>query len=132
MSLLENAYEDYILLDKVRVSDGLGGYDTVWTEGVTIQCAPQFSTSLQARTAQAQGVSSMYTLVTKKEITLEFHDVLKRKSDGKIFRVTSDGDDKYTPNTAGLNMRVVTCEEWILPGEIVPKEATNDEGTGNS
>ena len=120
MSVLENAYEDYVLLDKKRVSDGMGGYDTVWTEGVTIQCAPQFSTSLQARTAQAQGVSSMYTLVTKRSITLEFHDVLKRKSDGKIFRVTSDGDDKYTPSTAGLDMRVVTCEEWVLPNDITP------------
>lgn len=122
MSLLENAYEDYVFLDKKRVSDGQGGYDIVWTEGATIQCAPQFSTSLQARTAQAQGVSSMYTLVTKKNITLEFHDVLKRVRDGKIFRVTSDGDDKYTPPTAGLDMRVVTCEEWKLPNEITPTE----------
>ena len=42
---------------------------------------------------------------------LSYNDIFKRKSDGKIFRVTSDGDDKYTPDSAILNMRQVTAEE---------------------
>ena len=47
---------------------------------------------------------------------LEYHDVLRRVRDGKVFRVTSDGDDKYTPESATLNMRQVTAEEYILNG----------------
>ena len=127
MSLLENAYEDYVLLNKIRVSDGMGGYTTTWSDGVTIKGAIVFNTSLQARQAQAQGVSSVYTLTTKRNVTLEYHDVLRRERDKKIFRVTSDGDDSFTPQSAGLDMRQVTCEEWILP-----REDTYDEGTGNS
>lgn len=118
MSLLENAYEDYVLLDKVRVSDGLGGYTTEWKDGVTIKGAIVFNSSMQARTAQAQGVTSVYTLTTKKATVLEYHDVLRRSRDNKIFRVTSDGDDSFTPSTAGLDMRQVTCEEWQLPKEV--------------
>jgi len=118
MSLLDEAYEDYTLLDKVRVDDGYGGYTTEWQDGATIQGAMVFNTSMEARTAQAQGVSSVYTLTTKKNITLEYHDVLRRVRDGKIFRVTSDGDDSYTPKSASLNMRQVTCEEWVLPSEV--------------
>lgn len=114
MSLLDNAFEDYVLLNKVRVDDGMGGYKTVWSDGVTIQGAIVFDSSMQARTAQAQGVKSVYTLTTRKAITLEYHDVLRRVRDDKIFRVTSDGDDKYTPESAGLNMKQVTCEEWKL------------------
>lgn len=127
MSLLENAYEKYTLLDKVRTSDGLGGWTTTWTEGVEIMGAMVFNNSLQARQAQKMGVTSVYTLTTKKNVTLEYHDVLKRARDSKIFRVTSDGDDNYTPNTAGLDMRQVTCEEWTLP-----REDEYDQGTDNT
>jgi hypothetical protein len=38
-----------------------------------------------------------------------------RNSDGKIFRITSDGDDNHTPKSATLDMRQVSAEEWSLP-----------------
>lgn len=126
MSLLENAYEEYTMLDKVRVPDGYGGFDTTWKDGVTIKGAMVFNNSLEGKKAEAMGVTSVYTLTTKKNIILEYHDVLRRESDGKIFRVTSDGDDKYTPKTAGLNMRQVSCEEWSLNGaEVQDGQGTN-------
>lgn len=117
MSLLSEAYEEFTIVNKAKVSDGYGGTTTVWTDGASIQGAMVFDNSMQARTAQAQGVSSVYTFTTKKDIVLEYHEVLRRKRDNKIFRVTSDGDDKFTPKSASLNMRQVTCEEWRLPEE---------------
>jgi len=117
MSLIDDMTEDYIILDKTTVPDLIGGFSPKYVEGATIQGAMTFDTSLQARVAGAQGVSSVYTFTTKKNVILQFHDVLKRKSDKKIFRVTSDGDDKYTPTSARLNMRQVNCEEWTLPEE---------------
>jgi hypothetical protein len=54
-------------------------------------------------------------VTTRKTKLLEYHDVFRRESDSKIFRVTSDGDDKHTPESAGLNMRQVTAEEFVLP-----------------
>ena len=115
MSLLSQAMEDYTLLNKVRTSDGYGGYTTAWTDGAVIQGAMVFNNSLEAKKAEAMGVSSVYTLTTRRNITLEYHDVLRRTRDNKIFRVTSDGDDSYTPASATLDMRQVTCEEWTLP-----------------
>ena len=115
MSLIDDMTEEYVFLDKTTVDDGLGGFKTVYKEGATISGAMTFDSSLQARVADAQGVSSVYTFTTKKDIVLQFHDVIKRKSDNKIFRVTSDGDDKYTPSSARLNMRQVNCQEWTLP-----------------
>ena len=67
---------------------------------------------MQARIAQAQKVSSLYTVTTARSKVLEYHEVFRRLRDGKIFRVTSDGDDKYTPRAAGLDMRQVTAEEY--------------------
>ncbi len=123
MSLLEEAYEEYTLLNKIRTDDGYGGYITSWADGATIMGAMVFNNSIEAKKAEAMGVTSVYTLTTKKTVVLEYHDVLRRKSDSKIFRVTSDGDDKYTPRSAGLNMRQVSCEEWTLNGEVIPDES---------
>ena len=117
MSLLSEAMETCQMLDKTKAPDGYGGYINTWSEGVTFEAAIAFDTSIQARTAEKQGVSSLYIVTTRKNITLEYHEVFKRLKDGKIFRVTSDGDDKYTPDSASLNMRQVTAEEWELPNE---------------
>ena len=115
MSLLQEAMESCNLLIKTIENDGYGGYITTWTEGAEFDAAIVFNTSIQAMQAEAAGVTSRYTVTTKKNLTLEFHDVFRRNADGKIFRVTSDGDDKYTPGSATLNMRQVTAEEWKLP-----------------
>lgn len=116
MSLLDDAYEDFMILNKIRVDDGYGGSEIQWTEGQTIKGAIVFNNSMQGRTGQVMGVTSLYTLTTKRNIVLDYHDVIKRISDNKIFRVTSDGDDLYTPQSATLDMRQVSCEEWRLDG----------------
>ena len=115
MSLLSEAMESCNMLTKSVVNDGYGGYITSWTEGAEFDAAIVFDISIQARLAEAQGVTNRYTVTTKKVMHLEYHDVFRRNSDGKIFRVTSDGDDKYTPESASLDMRQVTAEEWKLP-----------------
>lgn len=115
MSLLDDAFESFIMLNKITEDDGYGGTTTRWSEGAQIQGAIVFDSSIQARIAEAQGVTSVYTLTTRKDINLQYHDVLRRVNDGKIFRVTSDGDDRFTPESASLDMRQVTCEEWTLP-----------------
>jgi len=114
MSLLDEAMESFVIMNKISVPDGYGGRKVTWTEGAEIKGALVFDSSMQARIAMAQGVTSVYTLVTKKSLMLDYHDVLKRLSDGKILRVTSDGDDLKTPSSASLDMRNVTCEEWKL------------------
>lgn len=115
MSLLDEAKEICVILDKKRTPDGEGGFITDWTEGAEFKAAIAFNTSIEARIAEKQGVTSLYTVTISKNAMLEYHDVFKRKKDGKIFRVTSDGDDSFTPNSATLDMRQVTAEEYVLP-----------------
>lgn len=115
MSLIEEAMDNCRFLDKVRVPDGYGGVKTTWSEGAEFYAAIVFDTSMEARVADKQGVTSLYTITTRKNLTLEYHDVFRRLRDGKIFRVTSDGDDKHTPASANLDMRQVSAEEFELP-----------------
>lgn len=115
MSLLDDMMEKFHIMDKVTSDDGYGGVTTEWKEGATFQGVATFDTSMQARAAEKQGVTSMYTVTTPKSVVLQYHDVIKRDRDGKVLRITSDGDDKYTPASAGLNMRQVSAEEFVIP-----------------
>lgn len=118
MSLLDDFMQKCVILNKTTVSDGYGGFETTYTEGAEFNAAITFDTSMQARTAEKQGVTSFYTVTTSKALTLEYHDLFKRLSDNKVFRVTSDGDDKFTPNSSALDMRQVTAEEYNLGGVL--------------
>jgi len=114
MSLLENAYEDFAIINKSVVDDGYGGTTTVWTDGATIKGAMVFDNSTQMKVAQAMGVTSAYTFTVKKNVELDYHTVVRRESDKKIFRLTSNSDDKKTPEEAALDMRQYTAEEWKI------------------
>ena len=115
MSLLTYAFESCTMLHKTTQDDGYGGEVTAWVDGANFQAAITFDSSMEARVAQSQGVKSMYTVTTKRNKVLEYHEVFRRERDGKLFRVTSDGDDKFTPDSATLDMRQVTAEEWEVP-----------------
>ena len=115
MSLLTDAFETCTMLHKTTQDDGYGGEVAAWVDGATFQAAITFDSSMEARVAQSQGVKSLYTVTTKRNKVLEYHEVFRRESDGKLFRVTSDGDDKFTPDTSTLDMRQVTAEEWEVP-----------------
>lgn len=92
MSLLQEAMTDCVMIKQVRKSDGYGGYITTYTEDTkTFKAAFTFDNSIEARVAAVQGVTSLYTVTTTKDKVLMFHDLFKRKSDGKVFRATSDG-----------------------------------------
>lgn len=115
MSLVDNAMTATYIMDKRSVPDGRGGVITQYVEGAEIMAAYSFDTSVEARVAQQAGTTDRYTLTTRKTVNLQYHDVVKRDRDGKIFRITSDGDDNYTPSSSSLNMRQVEAEEWSLP-----------------
>lgn len=115
MSLLEEAFETFTIINKAIVADGYGGTTTVWTDGATIQGAMTYNASTQMKIAQAMGVTAAYTLTVKKSTLLDYHTVLRRESDKKTFRLTSNSDDNKTPESATLNMRQYDAEEWRLP-----------------
>lgn len=114
MSLLDTQMETFCYINKAYVPDGEGGVDIEWADGAKFQANTRLDSSTQAKIAEKMGVTSLYTITTKKDICLEYHDVIKRLSDGQIFRITSNGKDNKTPDSATLNMRQVSAEKWEL------------------
>lgn len=115
MSLLDNfLQEKCVLLEKKRTPDGAGGWLVEWADGAEFNAAVVLDTSMQSRIAEKEGVTSVYTVTTRRSTPLSFHDVFKRLSDGAIFRATSDGAEKQSPSVGSLDMCQVTAERWEL------------------
>ena len=113
--LFETMETKITILDKTTVADGEGGTTQVFVDGASLYVAIVFDSSMEARVGEKQGVSSLYTITAPRNANLEYHTVFRRDSDGKIFRVTSDGDDKLTPTVASFQFSQVTAEEWVIP-----------------
>ena len=115
MSLIDTMKETCTMLDKTTVSDGMGGFVQQWADGATFTAAIVKDNTTQGRIAEKQGVTELYTVTVDKGLTLDFHDVFRRDSDGAIFRVTSNITDSKTPAVATFAFGQVSAERWVLP-----------------
>ena len=102
------------MMDKRSVSDGMGGFTYEWVEGAKFRAAIVKDSSMQARVAEKEGVTELYTITADKGIALDFHDVFKRLSDGQVFRITSVVKDSETPQVSTFQFGQVTAEKWFL------------------
>lgn len=114
MTLIDSFKEPCVPMENKRVSDGEGGWTTAWVDGPAFDAAIVRDTALAARVAEKEGVSNVYTVTADADARLEFHDVFRRVGDGQVFRVTSNGDDVRTPDTATFSFEQVSAEEWSL------------------
>lgn len=114
MSLVDEFKVPCVLLEKKRVADGEGGWTTTWVESAEFSAAIVRDTTMTARIAERDGVTNVYTVTTDVNAPLEFHDVFRRESDGQVFRVTSNGDDKVTPGRSSFQFSQSSAEEWVL------------------
>ena len=118
MSLLTDSFEPFVFVSKIYVPDGEGGGHFTWTESEnTFQATADFATSTISQIANALTERTNCTITTSKAITLEPMDVIKRVEDGQYFRITSNGKNSKTPDSATLDMRQSTAELWTLPAE---------------
>ena len=112
--LIDAFMTDCAMMDKTTVSDGLGGFSREWVQGAAFKAAIVKDNTMQARVAEKQGVTEVYTVTFSKSLEMEFHDVFKRLEDGAIFRVTSNVTDSKTPSVASFQFGQVTAERWEL------------------
>lgn len=114
MSLLDSIMESCTMQDRVTTNDGVLGFVSTWKDGAAFQAAIIKDSSMEARVAEKQGVTEVFTVVTEKGMALEYHDVFRRNSDGQIFRVTSNQKDSEAPDASTVKIGKVTAERWEL------------------
>jgi len=122
MRLYEEMMDSCAMMDRRTVADGLGGFNYQWVQGATFRAAIVKNNTLDARVAEKQGVTEVFTITVDKGVSLEFHDVFKRLRDSAIFRVTSNISDSETPSRSTFQIGQVSAEKWSLTGEVVPND----------
>ena len=115
MSLLNDFARSCVLMEKTRVPDGEGGYTVDWTEGATFKNYQALDTSMEARRAEKEGVTSVYSALVDKDVPIEYGYYFKEKESGTVYRVTSNPDEKQAPKSASLTLKFFTAERTVLP-----------------
>ena len=114
MTLVDNMMEQFCFVEHTKQPDGEGGFIKQWKDGAEFKAALVLDTTMQARIAEKQGVTAVFTITTTRNTLLEYNDVIRRLSDGQTFRVTSNGEDKISPKFGTIEMSQATCERWEL------------------
>lgn len=112
MTVIDSFKTDCVLLEKTRISDGEGGWVPSWSEGVEFKAAIVLDSSINARIAEQEGVTGVYTVTTDRNVKMDFHDAFRRLSDGQVFRVTKINDS--TPEVATFQFNQYQAEQWEL------------------
>lgn len=103
-----------VFMVQKQIPDGSGGQKTTWEDGEPLEAAIVRDTSTEARIAEAAGTVEMYTVTVSRSVHLKYHAVIKRLSDGKTFRITSDNAESKTPVCTALDMAQSAAEAWRL------------------
>ena len=114
MSLIDCMMVPCVFMEKKPTPDGSGGNTTEWVDGEPLRAAIIRDTSTEARIAEAAGTVEMYTVTVSRSVRLKYHTVIKRLSDGKTFRITSDNAEKQTPLCTALDIAQANAEAWRL------------------
>lgn len=115
MNLLDSMMVECVLIDKKSVSDGIGGFDYVWSDGASFSATIIKNGSPIVTVAEQQGVNEQFTVITPIGAVLDFHDVFRRVSDGAVFRVTGWIRDTEAPAASTVQIAKTTAERWEIP-----------------
>ena len=118
MSLLDDFARPCVLLEKTRKPDGEGGYIVEWTDWAEFMNYQALDTSMEARRAEKEGVTSLYSALVDKSLPIEYNDYFRDTSTGNTYRVTSNPEEREAPKSAGpviRKLKYFTAERKELP-----------------
>ncbi len=108
--MLSDFAEAFIVRIKASDADGYGGTSKTRSDGQTISASICSTGSAETNVGAGKALNKAYTILHDRTIDFKRGDVLKRVSDGKEYRVTSDSSDMRTPIKAGISFAQVTAE----------------------
>lgn len=107
---LTDFFEKLTIAERKIVSDGEGGYIETVVDGVTFEGAITMDSSTQARIAQKDGFTSIFTLTTSKKVPLKFSDLVKKGNE--YYKVTNEASK--SPMTANLDIQQLALERFTI------------------
>lgn len=121
LMLIDEFSEVCELINVIKTKDGEGGFLTHYEVAGEFQAAIVLQDSSLAQTiafiAEKEQTISRYVVVTDEEVVLKYPDIIRRKKDNQIFRITSDGTDVKIPASSTIRKRFVNAERWELTND---------------
>lgn len=111
---VEDFFVPCVMMDKKTAQDGFGGVVETWTDGAPIRCGIVRKSTTEAVIAYQKGTREIFTLAFSDLLEMHQGDTVKRLSDGKTFRVTSDSRDMTTPPGSEMHFRQADAEVITL------------------
>jgi hypothetical protein len=110
---LHDYFEPVYVQSWQAMTDGFGGVLWGWADGVEINVGFILDQSIEARVAEAQGIKSIYTIVSMLNSGIENNDVIRRIKDGAFYQITSDFNE--TPMVADVQFKQASAEKVLRP-----------------
>lgn len=112
--MLFDSMEPYVKMAQTTIEDAGGGYTTGWTDALSFKGFVRKEQAPEIDAAGKTTVKEMLTVVVPSDVVLSYHDVIRRVSDGAIFRLTSNTADDKALAIASIQIAKANCERWVL------------------
>lgn len=111
--MLQDYFEDFILLERTQTPDDLGGVSFSWTEGMTFRGAVTQVVGKEIDPAGLLALKTIPMLLHEWDVTLFQDDRVRRVRDGAEYRITGQSSDMRTPLLSGLSFCQVPVERLV-------------------
>lgn len=108
--MLTDYFEPFVMQEWKSSPDGFGGLTWELSDGAEFMAGITANSSNEAQIAMQNGMKTIYTIVHPITLTLDKDDRVKRKKDGRLYRITSNSADMTTPGVAQVQYSQVTAE----------------------
>lgn len=111
--MLQDYFEDFILLERTRTDDELGGTSVAWAEGITFRGGVTQVVGKEIDPAGLMALKTVPMLLHEWDVTLRQDDRVRRISDGAEFRIIGQSSDMRTPAISGTAFCQVPVERLV-------------------
>jgi hypothetical protein len=115
MSYFYDAFEDFIIKNRVVQNDGYGGTVATYEDGAVIKASLDLGTSAEIRQAEAQALKTVYTATFPIDTPVRYNDIIEHAVTGAIYRITGDPLSNATPKDAKYPSCFATAVRTELP-----------------
>lgn len=112
MMMIENMFSGFHMMDRTTAPDPYGGHKDTYIEGAAFKAYARKDNSTEATIAEKNGLEEFFTIVHYRRFHLRQNDVIKRDSDGQLFRITSNTLDSEAPDQSSVKIARCTAERW--------------------
>ena len=111
--MLSDYFEPFALMEREQTPDGLGGTEAVWHDSLIFEGGVTFVPGGETDIAGLRALRTIPVLAHEFDVTLRQGDVVRRVSDGAVYRVAGQSSDMRTPAFADLRFAQVPVERLV-------------------